>query len=280
MTELNADVKAVCREENGFALNINGKIEHFDRVVLCTGGMSYPATGSDGSMYAVVRSLGHNVIEPMPSLVGLVTNEDLSAAEGLTLKNIALSADGVKPIFGDLMITSCGISGPVALTLSSYLSRRVKPFVAYIDFKPALSAEELDARLVRDFAAQKNRQFKNSLDMLLPKSVAPIVIERSGIDGQRQINSVTKEERRRLCALLKRFELTVTDTEGFERAVVTSGGVDVSEVDPKTMESKKIKGLYFGGEILDVDALTGGYNFHIALATGYVAGSNSAVNNG
>lgn len=269
------DIERVVPCDGGLAVVRGGVTDVFDRVVVCTGGMSYPSTGSDGSAYAFLKEMGHRIIPPVPSLVALKTADDMSCAEGLTLKNVAVSADGVKPIFGDMMITGDGISGPIGLTLSAYLARREYPYKIRLDLKPAMSEEELDARLLREFDAQSNRLFKNALDNLLPKSIIPFIINKSGIPEARRINSVTRAERQSLCAAIKRAELTVTGNDGFSRAVVTSGGVDVSQVDPKTMESRIVKGLYFGGEVLDVDALTGGYNFHIALATGYVAGTNA-----
>ena len=275
---LNSYVKDIVRSDGGYIVRSDGD-EYFDRVIICTGGMSYPTTGSDGSAYAVISRLGHTVNEPKPSLVALQTAEDVSAAEGLTLKNVTLRSDTVKPIFGDLMITSDGISGPIALTLSAYSARASFPYKVYIDFKPALSLEELDARLLRDFGGQLNKQFKNALDLLLPKSIIPFIISRSGVQSTAQVNSITKVQRARIAQLIKSFELTVVSNEGFDRAVVTCGGVDVKQVNPKTMESRLQSGLYFGGEVLDVDALTGGYNFHIALATGYVAGASAAVEN-
>lgn len=273
---LNSNVKDIVRNDNGYAVHFSNGKESFDRVIICTGGMSYPQTGSDGSAYAIIKRLGHNIVSPTPSLVALLTKENLSAAEGLTLKNVSLRTEKIKPIFGDLMITADGISGPIALTLSAYTAREQFPYKVYLDFKPALSRDELDARLLRDFGAQLNKQFKNALDLLLPKSVIPFIIERSGVDGALPVNSVTKQQRARIVELVKAFELNVTGNEGFDRAVVTCGGVDVKEVNPKTMESRVSRGLYFGGETLDVDALTGGYNFHIALATGYVAGMSAA----
>lgn len=264
------------KRDDGLAVKYVGGERVFDRVIICTGGKSYPLTGSDGSMYAVIERLGHNIVPPQPSLVALYTRDDMSEAEGLTLKNIELSADGVKPIFGDMMITADGISGPVVLTLSALTVGRTCPFKVYLDLKPSLSAEELDKRLLRDFDANKNKQFKNALDMLLPKSIIKFIIDRSGIPSDKPVNSVTKAERVGLARLLKLVELTVVGNEGFERAVVTHGGADVKQINPKTMESKLVKGLYFGGEVIDVDALTGGYNFHIALATGFVAGKNAA----
>ncbi|MCH5162632.1 MAG: NAD(P)/FAD-dependent oxidoreductase [Clostridiales bacterium] len=274
---LGENITDIIKTDGGFIVESSCGDSIFDRVIICSGGKSYPTTGSDGSMYAVIEKLGHNVVKPVPSLVGLTTKEDLSSAEGLTLKNVTLCADGVKPIFGDLMITADGISGPIALTLSALAARRDKPYKVRIDLKPALTDEELDARILKDFRAALNKQFKNSLDELLPKSIIPIVVARSKVSPEKQVNAVTKQERAALVDSIKRFELTVVGDEGFERAVVTSGGVDVKEVNPKTMESKIVKGLFFGGEVLDVDALTGGYNFHIALATGFVAGTNAGV---
>lgn len=273
---LNSEVKDIVRTDGGYTVYSTDGEENFNSVILCTGGMSYPQTGSDGSAYAIIKRLGHNILAPTPSLVALLTKENLSAAEGLTLKNVSVRTQKVKPIFGDLMITSNGISGPIVLTLSAYTARDSFPFKVYLDFKPALTQDELDARLLRDFGTQLNKQFKNALDLLLPKSIIPFIIEMSGVDGCLPVNSVTKKQRARIVELVKNFELTVTGNEGFNRAVVTSGGVDVKEVNPKTMESRISRGLYFGGEALDVDALTGGYNFHIALATGYVAGVSAA----
>ena len=274
---LNSDVKDVVREGDGYMVRSISGDERFDRVIICTGGKSYPMTGSDGSAYAVIKRLGHSVVEPKPSLVALVTNRDFSSAEGLTLKNVALRTQRIKPIFGDLMITDRGISGPIALTLSAYMARQAFPYKAYIDFKPALTIEELDSRLLRDFGQQLNKQFKNALDLLLPKSIIPFIIYMSGVDGTLPVHSVTKKQRARIAEVIKSFELDITGSEGFDRAVVTSGGVNVKEVNPKTMESRILPGLYFAGEALDIDALTGGYNFHIALATGYVAGTSAAV---
>lgn len=273
---LNTDIKNIATDNGVFSVEYSGGNESFDKIIVCTGGMSYPATGSDGSGYSLLNRLGHEIVTPVPSLVGLETKEDLSAAEGLTLKNVSLGTDSIKPIFGDMMITDSGISGPVVLTLSSYLSRQVYPYTVYIDFKPAMSEEELDARLLRDFSLQLNKQFKNALDLLLPKSIISYIINKSGVDPSRQVNSITKTERRTLVRLLKGFPLSVTGNAGFDHAVVTSGGVDVKQVNPKTMESRLIGGLYLCGEVLDVDALTGGYNFHIALSTGYLAGMSAA----
>ncbi|MBD5132332.1 MAG: NAD(P)/FAD-dependent oxidoreductase [Clostridiales bacterium] len=270
------EIKEIKPDNNGFTVKYIGGAEAFDKVIMCTGGMSYSATGSDGSAYDFIKSMGHNITPLYPSLVALNTKEDLSAAEGLTLKNVTVSADGVKPIFGDMMITDRGVSGPIILTLSAYLSHRAHPFDIKIDFKPAMTADELDSRLVREWGLIQNKQFKNALDELFPKSIIPFIIKKSNINPTRAVNSITKEERRSLVTLIKGFGLTVISDVGFDHAVVTSGGVDVKQVNPKTMESRIVKGLYFGGEVLDVDALTGGYNFHIAMATGYAAGTSAA----
>lgn len=274
--ELHAEIDQIIPDDNGLIVRHAGGSETFDRVIICTGGMSYHQTGSDGRAYNIIRALGHNIIAPVPSLVGLILKEDISSAQGLTLKNITVRTDGIKPIFGDMMITDNGISGPIILTLSAYAARKQTPYTVYIDFKPAMTTDELDARLVRDFSDRLNKQFKNALDDLLPQAMIKHVVARSGIGAARQVNSVTKSERRALAELIKNFSLNVTGSEGFERAVITSGGVDVRTVNPKTMESRIVKGLYFGGEAIDVDALTGGYNLQIAFATGYVAGTSAA----
>ncbi len=254
--------------------------EKFDRVIICTGGLSYPATGSDGSAYKFIEGMGHKIVKPYPSLVALYCNEDMSGAKGLTLKHVVVSCDGVKPIVGDMLITDNGVSGPIILTLSAYAAKKSFPYKITVDLKPSIPYEDLDARLLKDFGAMLNKQFKNSLDLLLPKSIIPYIIERSGIDPEIRVNSITKAERKKLCSTIKQFTLNVIGNEGFDRAVVTQGGVDVTDINPKTMESRLVGGLFFGGEVMDVDALTGGYNFHIALATGYVAGTSAVGNNG
>ncbi|MCH5351197.1 MAG: NAD(P)/FAD-dependent oxidoreductase [Clostridiales bacterium] len=275
-----AKISSVKKDGERFIVISDYGAESFDKVIMCTGGVSYPATGSDGSAHKIIQALGHTIVKPYPSLVALYCDEDLSKARGLTLKHVSVSCDGVKPIFGDMLITDSGVSGPIILTLSAYTAKRSFPYIISVDFKPSLPIDELDDRIIKDFEAQKNKQFKNSLDLLLPKSIIPYIIDRSGIDPEKRVNSVTKAERRNLILAIKEFTLTVVGNEGFEHAVVTQGGVDVKEVDPKTMESKLVNGLYFGGEVLDVDALTGGYNFHIALATGFIAGSSAVGNNG
>ncbi len=276
---LNADIKNIVKSDGKFVVEYGEKGKDiFDRIIICSGGLSYPSTGSDGSMHGIIERFGHKINKCFPSLVGLETYEDLSDAEGLTLKNVTVRADGIKSIFGDLMITNNGISGPIGLTLSAYAARRDFPYDVYLDLKPTIPTEELDKRIIKDFSTRLNKQFKNALDDLLPNSIIKFIIDRSGIDGMRAVNSVTKAERHALCDAIKNFKLKITGTEGFSRAVVTSGGVDVKEINPKTMESRIVNGLYFGGEVIDVDALTGGYNIQIALSTGYVAGTSAGIN--
>ena len=275
-----AKISSIKKDGDTFTVKSNYGAERFDKVILCTGGVSYPMTGSDGSAHKIIESFGHKIVKPYPSLVALCCAEDLSKAKGLTLKHVSVSCVGVKPIFGDMLITDNGVSGPIILTLSAYTAKMPFPYKITVDLKPSIPFDELDDRIIKDFEAQKNKQFKNSLDLLLPKSIIPFIIERSGIDPEKRVNSITKSERRKLCTAVKEFTLTVNGNEGFDHAVITQGGVDVKDVDPKTMESKLVKGLYFGGEVLDVDALTGGYNFHIALATGFIAGTGAVGNNG
>ena len=274
------NITSITKESDGFSVKTNRGTEKFDKVIMCSGGKSYPATGSDGSAYKIIERFGHTIVTPRPSLVALTCKEDISGAKGLTLKNVSVGCEGIKPIFGDMLITDNGVSGPIILTLSAYAAKKGFPYTISVDLKPSIPLDELDSRIIRDFDMQLNKQFKNSLDMLLPKSIIPYIISRSGIDPEKRVNSVTKAERRKLSAAIKGLTLTVSGNEGFDHAVVTQGGVDVKDIDSKTMGSKLVPGLYFGGEVIDVDALTGGYNFHIALATGFVAGSSAVGNNG
>ncbi len=253
-----------------------------DYCIVATGGISYPSTGSTGDGYEFARRLGHTVTDTFPSLVGLKTKEAfVRELEGLSLKNVSLKAtvDG-RTVFneqGELLFTRNGISGPLVLTLSSIICADIAgghKISLFIDLKPALDENELDARVLRDFSEMSNREFKNALQKLLPTSLEPVVVELSGINPDRKVNEVTAAERKRLVSLIKGFELTVLRSGGFEEAVVTRGGVNIREINPKTMESKLVKGVYFTGEVLDVDALTGGYNLQIAWSTGYAAGNS------
>ena len=280
---MNAEVKSIIIE-NGVVAGVetsSGKIEA-DAVVVATGGASYTRTGSTGDGYRFAREAGHTVEPIRPSLVPLVTAGDTARRlMGLSLKNVALKlyeAGRDKPVFedfGEMLFTHFGLSGPMVLSASAHMEQGKKYSIS-IDLKPALTVEELSKRVARDFAENPNKDFVNSLDDLLPKKLIPVIVDLSGIDPRKKVNSVTREERGRLAELLKKLEFTVTGTRPVEEAIITSGGVNVKEINPKTMESKLVKGLYFAGEVIDVDALTGGYNMHIAMATGALAGENAA----
>ena len=253
-------------------------------VILSTGGKSYPATGSDGSGYTLAKTMGHTITALRPSLIPLVTHEGfVTALQGLTLKNVEIKVyEGEKknPIytdFGEMLFTHFGLSGPLILSASANMKRVGEIlYKIEIDLKPALDEQTLDARILKDFTRFSNKDFGNSLDELLPKKLIPVIIKLCDVDPHKKVNAITREERGRLVHTLKHLTVTVTGTRPIEEAVITSGGIDVREVDPKTMESKLIRGLYFAGEILDVDAYTGGFNLQIAFSTGYLAGSSAA----
>lgn len=258
----------------------NEKVEA-DAVIIATGGFSYQATGSTGDGYRFAREAGHVVEELYPALVPFTTGEpEVKELQGLSLRNIeATVSDGKKELyreFGEMLFTHFGVSGPVLLSASSYVAKRLKKENLFlsIDLKPALTAEQLDARILRDFAEFKNKQFKNSLVNLFPSKLIPVIIARSGILPEKKVNEITKEERRRLLEVAKGFKLTLTGLRGFEEAIITQGGIRVKEVNPSTMESKKVKNLYFAGEVLDLDAVTGGFNLQIAWSTGWLAGKS------
>lgn len=245
-----------------------------DNVIIATGGCSYPLTGSTGDGLKWAKKLGLKVAEPKPALVPLeVSGIDCKALMGLALKNIEVSFETIakgkrKAVyreFGEMLFTHFGVSGPVILSASSYLHKYDgQNMELFIDLKPSLSYEQLDKRILKDFAENKNRQFRNSIDSLLPRKLIPVIIERSGIDPYKKVNEVTGKEREQLLSCIKRFGLTVTGYRGFEEAIITQGGVSVKELNPKTMEVKSIKGLRFIGEVVDCDALTGGYNLQLA----------------
>ena len=259
-------------------LTEDGRFFRAPKVVIATGGMSYPLTGSSGDGYKLARQAGHTVVEPHPSLVGISTKEKLSDAAGLSLKNVTvrLYKNGKKkPVYeelGEMLITHEGISGPLVLTASTYMDGSVSDYHMELDLKPGLSEQELDARILRDFSEKLNRDFANSLDELLPRSFVPYIVAASGIAPETKVNSVTKEQRAALVKTIKAFALTPAALDPIETAIITAGGVSVKEVDPKTMESKLVPGLYFAGEVLDLDAETGGYNLQIAFTTGHSAG--------
>lgn len=254
-----------------------------DAAIIATGGLSYSSTGSNGDGYKFAASLGHTVVKPSSALVGIELKGDYCRAlMGVSLKNVRLTAKrGEKLLrseFGEMLFTHFGISGPIALTLSSYICREdLNNIRLYLDLKPAISDDMLDKRILRDFEALKNRALKNSLDMLLLKSLVPIIIERAGISPEKNNNSITASERAALISAIKRFELKVLSLRPIEEAIITSGGVAVSEINPKTMESKLIRGLFFAGEVIDVDALTGGFNIQTAVSTGFAAGRYASI---
>lgn len=266
----------------------NNKIIECDKCIIATGGKSYPKTGSSGDGYVYAKKLGHKIVDLKPGLVPLRSSDSIcKLLQGLSLKNVTLSLKykGGKEIykeFGEMMFSHFGITGPIVLSASSKLNRvenvdnlmQNSDIIASIDLKPALDDDTLDKRICRDFEKYTNKEFKNSLDDLLPKKLIPVIIELSGIDENKKVNQITKEERKRLVKLLKNLQITITGFMPFDIAVITSGGVDVKDINPKTMESKIVKGIYFAGEILDVDAYTGGFNLQIAFSTGYAAGKN------
>ncbi len=252
-----------------------------DSVIVTTGGLSYPATGSTGDGYRFAKEWGHRVTETSPALVPFYVKEDVvQRLQGLSLKNIqAVVLDGKKEIyreFGEMLFTHFGVSGPVVLSASSFGARiiRKRPLTLSIDLKPALSEEQLDARIRRDFEEAANKQFKNALSKLYPSKLIPVMIERSGISPEKKVNEITRQERMNLVEATKHFTLTLTGLRGYEEAIITQGGVDVKEIHPATMESKKVKGLFFAGEVLDLDGVTGGFNLQIAWSTGWAAGSH------
>ena len=257
----------------------NGKKMTADAVVVATGGISYPSTGSTGDGYRFARNCGHKVTELFPSLVPMEVKEWYAKElQGLSLKNIEIHiTDGKKKLydeFGEMLFTHYGVTGPVILSASSIVGKTLekKELVLHIDLKPALAEEQLDKRLLREFEANHNKQFKNAIDSLLPAKVRPVIIEHSGIEEEKKVHEITKEERLNLLRLIKDFHMTLTGLRGYNEAIITKGGISVKEIDPGTMESKLIKNLYFAGEVLDLDAVTGGYNLQIAWSTGYLAG--------
>lgn len=253
-------------------------------VILATGGVSYPLTGSTGDGYRMAEALGHTVISPRPSLVPLVAEQDFCAAmQGLSLKNVSVKVQNSrnKVVFqeqGEMLFTHFGLSGPLILSASAHMRDFDKErYSVFIDMKPALDEKTLDARLLRDFSENPNRDLHNVLDALVPRLMSPVLAELSGIPGETKVNSVTREQRRRLLELLKGLRVDIRGPRPVEEAIISSGGVKVTEVDPKTMGSKLVSGLYFAGELLDVDAYTGGFNLQIAWATGRAAGEAAAA---
>lgn len=288
--KLNSKVDKIEVEENKVKRVVcdNEKYDA-DKVILATGGRSYPLTGSNGEGYEIAEKVGHTIKPVRGSLVPLLADKEVcSRMQGLSLRNVGitmLDLEKDKKIysdFGEMLFTHFGVSGPTILSASAHLLRYKdvdkkiadKKVVLKIDLKPALSMEQLDARILRDFTEVKNKQFKNSLDKLLPKKMIDVVIDKSKINPDKYVNEITREERLNLVKLLKNFEVRIDGFRPVDEAIVTAGGINVKEINPKTMESKIISGLYFAGEIIDVDAYTGGFNLQIAYSTGFTAGQN------
>lgn len=268
-------------------LSATGELIPADSVVVCTGGLSYASTGSTGDGLGFAKALGHAVTRTSPSLVPLEIREDwCRELMGLSLKNVELRLmvcrkNGFKEIYreqGEMLFTHFGVSGPLVLTASCYLDRANtsgdSEIKLFLDLKPALSKEQLDKRLLRDFEEQKNKSFKNALGGLFPARLIPVMVMLSNIDGEKKVHEITREERRDFVELIQNLPMTVKGTRSFAEAIITQGGVDVREINPSTMESKRIKNLYFAGEVLDLDAHTGGFNLQIAWSTGHLAGKS------
>ncbi len=277
---LNTKVISIITKNNKIiGVKTQNETLYADNVIIATGGLSYKATGSTGDGYEFAKSVGHTVTELKPALTGLnLKGEDFKSLQGLSLKNVNLKAIiNEKQVFsmqGELLFTHFGISGPLVLTLSSLINRQdFSNIEIFIDLKPALNEKQLDLRILRDFDTYSNKEFKNSLDMLLPKKLIPLIINRSGIKEYKKVNSITSTERQNLVNCIKNLSFKVNSLRDYNEAIITSGGISVKEINPSTMESKIINGLYFVGEVLDVDALTGGFNLQIAFSTGYSAGN-------
>lgn len=257
----------------------DGSLHRGDAVIVATGGLSYPSTGSDGDGYRFAGECGLQVTELAPSLVPLRTKEEyIPRMQGLSLKNVTLTVKNGKKIlyqdFGEMMFTHSGITGPLVLSASAHIGDALKKqgeLPAFIDLKPALTEEQLDARILREFETGKNKQFKNVISVLFPASLTPVMVEIGGIPPEKPVHEISREERHHFGSLIKNFPVTVTGLGEFKEAVITRGGVAVKEISPSTMESKKMSGLYFAGEVLDLDAVTGGYNLQIAWSTAYLA---------
>ena len=283
---LNTEVKQIVEEAGQFRKMVygnNNREMQADACIVATGGLSYQSTGSTGDGYRFAQSVGHTITKLSPSLVALNVKETFAKEwMGLTLKNVEVKLlQGKKVLYfdrGEMLFTHFGVSGPLILSASSYVAEEIlkgKEFpILQIDLKPALTEEQLDARILSDFEEAKNKSFKNSLHHLLPQCMIDVIVALSGIDSEKKVNAISKEERKQLGFLLKHLTLHITGLRDYKEAVITKGGISVKEIVPSTMESKLVKGLYFVGEVLDVDAMTGGFNLQIAWSTGYTAGSS------
>ena len=284
---LNTEVKSVEAEKGKFnkvALK-DTTTQTADACIVATGGLSYRSTGSTGDGFRFAENVGHKVTQCFPSLVPMETKEPwICELQGLSLRNVeAKILDGKKELykdFGEMLFTHFGVSGPLIISASSYVGKKFmdkngqkKELTLEIDLKPALTEEQLDQRVLRDFEENHNRQFKNAITKLFPTKLIPVMLELGGIDPEKKVNSIEKEERKQFVHLIKHFRMTLTGLRDYPEAIITKGGVNVKEIDPGTMESKLVKGLYFAGEVLDLDALTGGFNLQIAWSTGYAAGN-------
>lgn len=280
---LKSEIVSVSKEnENIILKEKNGKKHIGDACIIATGGISYPVTGSTGDGYKFAEKMGHTITDRYPSLVPFNIKEEFcKELQGLSLKNVELKIQDEtgKQYYsemGEMLFTHFGISGPLVLSASGHISDKLKEhqFIAKIDLKPALSNEALDKRILKDFEENINRNFNNSLDKLLPKKLIPVIVELSGINQYKKVHEITKEERENLVKLIKELKMSISGTRGYNEAIITKGGVSVKDINPKTMESKIVPGIYFAGEVLDIDALTGGYNLQVAWSTGYLAGSS------
>ena len=284
---LNTEVKSVEAEKGKFNKVVlkDTTTQAADACIVATGGLSYRSTGSTGDGFRFAENVGHKVTQCFPSLVPMETKEPwICELQGLSLRNVeAKILDGKKELykdFGEMLFTHFGVSGPLIISASSYVGKKFmdkngqkKELTLEIDLKPALTEEQLDQRVLRDFEENHNRQFKNAITKLFPTKLIPVMLELGGIDPEKKVNSIEKEERKQFVHLIKHFRMTLTGLRGYLEAIITKGGVNVKEIDPGTMESKLVKGLYFAGEVLDRDALTGGFNLQIAWSTGYAAGN-------
>lgn len=284
---LNTEVKSVEAEKGKFNKMVlkDTTTQTADACIVATGGLSYRSTGSTGDGFRFAENVGHKVTQCFPSLVPMETKEPwICELQGLSLRNVeAKILDGKKELykdFGEMLFTHFGVSGPLIISASSYVGKKFmdkngqkKELTLEIDLKPALTEEQLDQRVLRDFEENHNRQFKNAITKLFPTKLIPVMLELGGIDPEKKVNSIEKEERKQFVHLIKHFRMTLTGLRDYPEAIITKGGVNVKEIDPGTMESKLVKGLYFAGEVLDLDALTGGFNLQIAWSTGYAAGN-------
>lgn len=284
---LNTEVKSVEAEKGKFNKVVlkDTTTQTADACIVATGGLSYRSTGSTGDGFRFAENVGHKVTQCFPSLVPMETKEPwICELQGLSLRNVeAKKLDGKKELykdFGEMLFTHFGVSGPLIISASSYVGKKFmdkngqkKELTLEIDLKPALTEEQLDQRVLRDFEENHNRQFKNAITKLFPTKLIPVMLELGGIDPEKKVNSIEKEERKQFVHLIKHFRMTLTGLRDYPEAIITKGGVNVKEIDPGTMESKLVKGLYFAGEVLDLDALTGGFNLQIAWSTGYAAGN-------